>query len=232
MNYLYCPAGNYEDFASGRVIHGARGIPNFPVRLIAEIFGRAKEASSKKDHLIVYDPCCGGAYSLTIIGLFYGSCIEKIYGSDISADMIECARQNLDLLNNDGLDKRRVELEQLYAEFGKDSHKEAIRSVDQIRLRLQRDINSETFVADCTKKLPEIKPDIIITDIPYGNLVNWGGEGEINAMMESLFDIAGENTILAVSMDKSQRITSEKWQRIAKQNIGKRRFEILCNKQL
>ena len=41
MNYFFCPAGNYEDFASGRVIYGAKGIPNFPVRLIAEIFGRA-----------------------------------------------------------------------------------------------------------------------------------------------------------------------------------------------
>ena len=232
MNYLYCPAGNYEDFASGRVIHGAKGIPNFPVRLIAEIFGRALEASAKKDHLTVYDPCCGGAYSLTIIGLFYGKTIEKIYGSDISDEMIECARKNLELLTYDGLDRRRMELEKLYEEFGKDSHKDAIRSLEQIRLRLGSDIESETFVADCTKTLPEIKPDIIITDIPYGNLVNWGGEGEINAMMESLFDIAGKDTILAVSMDKSQRITSDKWQRIAKQNIGKRRFEILCKKHL
>lgn len=48
MNYFFCPAGNYEDFASGRVIYGAKGIPNFPVRLIAEIFGRALKASGKK----------------------------------------------------------------------------------------------------------------------------------------------------------------------------------------
>ena len=55
MNYFFCPAGNYEDFASGRVIYGAKGIPNFPVRLIAEIFGRALKASGKKDRLYVYD---------------------------------------------------------------------------------------------------------------------------------------------------------------------------------
>lgn len=230
MNYLYCPDGNYEDFASGRVIYGAKGIPNFPVRLIAEIFGRAKEASPKKDHLMVYDPCCGGAYSLTIIGFFYGNCIEKIYGSDISADMIECAGRNLELLTYDGLERRRQELEKMYAEFGKDSHRDAIRSAENLRLKLDRDIASEVFEADCTKALPDIKPDIIITDIPYGNLVDWGGAGEINAMMESLFDIAGEDTVLAVCMDKSQKIASEKWQRIARQNIGKRRFEILRKK--
>ena len=232
MNYLYCPAGNYEDFASGRVIHGAKGIPNFPVRLIAEIFGRAMAASPKKDHLVVYDPCCGGAYSLAIIGFFYGSSIEKIYGSDISEDMIECARKNLELLTYEGLDRRRSELHKLYEEFGKDSHLDAIGSVETLRRRLGGEIASEAFVADCTKALPDIKPDIIITDIPYGNLVDWGGEGEISAMMESLYNIAGEDTILAVCMDKSQKITGDKWQRTAKQNIGKRRFEILCIKQL
>ena len=57
MNYLHCPADNYEDYASGRVIYGGKGIPNFPARLIAEIFGRAMEACGKKEGLSVYDPC-------------------------------------------------------------------------------------------------------------------------------------------------------------------------------
>lgn len=41
MNYLYCGDANFEDFASGRVLYGGNGIPNFPVRLLNEIFGRA-----------------------------------------------------------------------------------------------------------------------------------------------------------------------------------------------
>ena len=227
MDYLYCPARNYEDFASGRVIYGAKGIPNFPVRLIAEIFGRALEASCKKDMLSIYDPCCGGAYSLTIIGFFYGTRINKIYGSDISEDMILCAKKNLKLLTYDGLDERRMELEKLYAEHGKDSHSEAIKSAERLRLKLDREIPSETFVADCTKILPDIKPDIIITDIPYGNLVDWGGKGEINAMLSRLWEIAWDDTVLAVSMDKSQKVLYDHWKKIEKQNIGKRRFEIL-----
>jgi len=227
MNFFFCPAGNYEDFASGRVIYGAKGIPNFPVRLIAEIFGRALKASGKKDRLYVYDPCCGGAYSLTIIGFFYGKSIEKMYASDISEDMVLCARRNLKLLTYDGLDERRLELENLYTEHGKDSHLEAIGSADRLRLKLDGEIASEAFVADCTKMLPDIKPDIIITDIPYGNLVDWGGEGEINAMLRKLWEISGDDTILAVSMDKSQKVIYDCWKRIEKQNIGKRRFEIL-----
>lgn len=145
--FFFCPAGNYEDFASGRVIYGAKGIPNFPVRLIAEIFGRALKASGKKDRLYVYDPCCGGAYSLTIIGFFYGKSIEKMYASDISEDMVLCARRNLKLLTYDGLDERRLELENLYTEHGKDSHLEAIGSADRLRLKLDGEIASEAFVA-------------------------------------------------------------------------------------
>jgi hypothetical protein len=38
--YKYGLDENYEDFASGRVIYSGKGIPNYPVRLITEIFGR------------------------------------------------------------------------------------------------------------------------------------------------------------------------------------------------
>ena len=62
--------------------------------------------------------------------------------------------------------------------------------------------------------------------------MNWGGEGELDVMMDNLLRLAGDDTVLAVSMDKSQKISSEGWRRVEKQNIGKRRFEILCKKQL
>ena len=98
MIYKYGTAEIYEDFASGRVIYGGKGIPNYPVRLITEIFGRAMEYSNKKEDLIVNYPGCGGAYALTILGFFYGEKIEKIYGSDISEEMVTSARKNLNLL--------------------------------------------------------------------------------------------------------------------------------------
>ena len=67
MEYKYCNNDNFEDYASGRVLYSAEGVPNFPVRLINEIFGYALEYSSKKQNLCVYDPCCGGGYSLTVL---------------------------------------------------------------------------------------------------------------------------------------------------------------------
>lgn len=63
MQYKYCPNTNFEDLSSGRVIYSSSGVPNFPVRLLNEIFLRCVEYSEKKTHLNVYDPCCGGGYS-------------------------------------------------------------------------------------------------------------------------------------------------------------------------
>ena len=77
---------------------------------------------------------------------------------------------------------------------------------------------------------PEVvAPDIIITDVPYGNLVEWEGGSpvSIDDMAEQLHRIAHEDTILAICMDKSQKLSSNRWKRLEKNNVGKRRFEIL-----
>ncbi|EOS43872.1 hypothetical protein C809_03730 [Lachnospiraceae bacterium MD335] len=91
------------------------------------------------------------------------------------------------------------------------------------------DVSAEIFEADCTKALPQVFPDIIITDVPYGNLVEWDS-GEliaIDLMLEQLWTISHENTILAICMNKKQKINCSKWKRLEKQSIGKRKFEIL-----
>ena len=49
MVYKYSPDGNFEDYASGKVLYGMRGVPNFPVRLIQKIFLRAA-GFCPKDH--------------------------------------------------------------------------------------------------------------------------------------------------------------------------------------
>ena len=138
MEYKYADNGNYEDFSSGRVLYGGKGIPNFPVRLINEIFGRAAHHLGKEDELVVYDPCCGGGYSLTVLGFFYSEKIAKIYGSDVDENMIGHARKNLALLQADGLDARKQELETLFDTYHKDSHREALESVEVLKKRLTK----------------------------------------------------------------------------------------------
>lgn len=93
MEYLYCKNDNFQDFASGRVLYGGKGIPNFPIRLLLEIYSRALSYLNKEEDLVIYDPCCGGGYALTILGYYQNRYISKIYGSDIDEDMVAHAKK-------------------------------------------------------------------------------------------------------------------------------------------
>ena len=152
-----------------------------------------------------------------------------MYGSDIDENMVSHARKNVTLLTDMGIQKRKDEIQQLYEEYGKNSHREALHSCNRLKDMLSQNVLTEIFEADCTKALPQIFPDIIITDIPYGNLVEWenGELISLDNMLEQLWLISHEKTILAICMDKKQKINCDKWKRLEKQNIGKRRFEIL-----
>ena len=76
--------------------------------------------------------------------------------------------------------------------------------------------------------LPQISPDIIITDISYGNLVTWHTQSNdpIYDMLQQLAAISHKDTVLAISMDKKQKVSHPAWIRKKKQIISKRKFEI------
>lgn len=231
MEYKYGKNENYEDYASGRVIYSDQGITNFPVRLAIEIFGRCLSYLEKETEITVYDPCCGGAYLLTILGYHYHEVICKIVGSDIDEAALDTAARNLGLLTPQGLSKRKKELEQFYQQYQKQSHKEALESISRFEtLPMGNTIQVDLFHQDCLKPIEHtICPDIIITDVPYGELVEWGSQGEnhINLMMDRLYEIASKDTILAVCSNKKQKIVNDnKWKRLEKQNVGKRKFEL------
>ena len=118
---------------------------------------------------------------------------------------------------------------ELYRLYQKPSHADALESCKRFEQMVSREISVSIFRADCTRELPAIAPDIIITDVPYGNLVEWEGGSpvSIDDMAEQLHRIAHEDTILAICMDKSQKLSSNRWKRLEKNNVGKRRFEIL-----
>lgn len=234
MQYKYCEHDNYEDYASGRVLYSAEGVANFPVRLINEMFGYAKEYSVKKQDLCVYDPCCGGGYSLTVLGFMNADVIKRLCGSDVDTKMVEVAGKNLALLREDGLEKRSAEIKALYELYGKASHADALESVVRLKKKMHGGIATEVFVADCTEELPRLLPDIIITDVPYGNLVEWNTESNdpLYDMLQQLAGISHQDTVLAVSMDKKQKVIHPAWIRKKKQIIGKRKFEIYVRNKL
>lgn len=228
MQYKYAVNDNYEDFASGRVLYHARGVPNFPVRLINEIYLRCLEYSNKKKDICLYDCCCGGGYSLTVLGFLNQQSISKIIASDIDYKMIEIAKLNLSLLSKEGIKRRIDEIHLYYEQFNKKSHRDAAESAIRLSKLIQKEIEVQIFQANALQPIQyDIKPDIIITDVPYGKLVDWQeGTDEINLLMESLSKICSNETVVAISMDKKQKINNMHFKRLEKQNVGKRRFEI------
>lgn len=232
MEYKYAQNDNFEDFASGRVIYHMGGEPTFPVRLALEMFERCRQYSAKKSELSLYDCCCGGAYMLTVLGLMKSSTITKLYGSDIDPKSIKLAEDNLSLLTTSGLQRRRNELEALYKQYGKESHREALVSLNRFEKLTTNELKTSVFLRNALEPGELFfTPDIIITDVPYGNMAEWNeGSGGINQMMSAIYRICGHDTILCICMDKKQKLQTDLYQRLERQMIGKRKFEIYKRK--
>ena len=230
MEYKYGKNDNYEDFSSGRVLYHVRGMTNFPVRLAQEIYGRCLEYSSKKKDICLYDCCCGGGYLLTVLGFLNQDTIGKIIGSDIDIELLSVAKKNLSLLSEAGINKRIAEIEQMIASFQKQSHIEAKKSAVRLKNLIKTNIQFEVFYADALKEINlKEKPDIIITDVPYGNLVDWKSDEQnvISKLLDNLYEICSSDTVIGLCMNKKTKIRNKKYIRLERQQIGKRKFEIL-----
>jgi len=230
MEYKYGKNDNYEDFSAGRVLYNVKGMTNFPVRLAQEIYGRCLEHSPKKDNICLYDCCCGGGYLLTVLGFLNQDTIRKIIGSDINIDILGIAKKNLSLLSEEGINRRITEIEQMIASYQKQSHIEAKNSAIALKGLIKNNIEFTVFQCDALNAINlDVKPDIIITDVPYGYMVNWGGDEEnpIDKLLDSLYEICSSDTIIGLCMNKKQKARSEKFMRLEKEQVGKRKFEIL-----
>ncbi|MGI6576124.1 MAG: hypothetical protein ACOX3A_09905 [bacterium] len=230
MEYKYGKNGNYEHFSSGRVLYHGSGMTNFPVRLAQEIYGRCLQYLPKKKNICVYDCCCGGGYLLTVLGFLNQDTIGRIIGSDINMELINTAQKNLSLLSIEGINRRITEIEQMIASYHKQSHVEAKNSAVILKSLLKTKIETEVFQADATKYISmQVKPDIIVTDIPYGHMVAWSGNEEnvIDQLLDMIYEICSPNTIIGLCMHKKQKVRNEKFTRLEKQQIGKRQFTIL-----
>lgn len=230
---------NYEDYSSGRVIYGAPEATNFPVRLVSEIFLRCNDYLSKKRNnslYNIYDPFCGVGYSLTVLGFLHGSQIKNIFASDVDKNILEFAHKNLSLLNNEGIDIRIVELTNYFKEYGKLSHKEALKSAERLKevvKLLNIGIFNFQFNILTEAKLPELVKDIdiVIADVPYGKLAEWesldADTNPIQVTLNKIKDRLSDISVVAIVMNKKQEIKHEGYNRIEKFNIGKRKVVIL-----
>lgn len=223
---------DYTDFASGRVLYSAPGTTGFPVRLTSEILQRAFAILGTGGHngpYTIYDPCCGGAFLLTTIGFLFPERIAQLIATDFDSNVLEIAVKNLSLLSPEGLAKRREELAGLAAAYGKDSHKEALDSLERLRRRLgARRIGFLCQQRDITdiKSSPVQGVDIIVTDIPYGQLVSWGGSGEdpLDTLFVNCRQALSSAGVLVIVADKRPRLQHQAFQRREFLKLGKRQI--------
>lgn len=242
MNYKYITEKeNYEDLASGRVLLNSPGTTAFPVRLAGEIFLRAKARLQRKTEskrYTLYDPCCGGGYLLATLGILYGEDLERIIGSDQNANVLDIARINLSMLNINGINKRKERLMQLFREYGKASHQQAIDSAERLKQRIEarhRTIETLCFQADILASPPvlPVRADLVITDIPYGSTVEWIVEdprerlNPIERMLDNLLAVVSPHAVVAVIADKAQKVDHAGYHRLERFKTGKRQVVLL-----
>jgi hypothetical protein len=242
MNYRFAVENrNYIDYSSGRVFYNQKGTTAFPVRLASEIYQLSKSILINQGFhkpYVVYDPCSGGAYLLTSIGYLHGEEISKIYASDIDETIIPLAQKNLALLTRDGLEDRIKEIQNMIKAFGKESHLEALESALTLKGILEKrdkSIEVKCFVADITKDKSTSScinnVNIVITDIPYGDIVNWScvhsEEEAVEKLLDNLCEIISSYSVISIISKSKIKIRHKDFKIIERFIMGKRQITIL-----
>lgn len=237
MQYKYAKEQqDYSDFSSGRVFYSLPGHPAFPVRLASEIFQRCiairKKIYENSTPCVLYDPCCGAAYHLSVLAFLHGEHIQKILASDVDEKAVSIAKRNLALLSPGGLENRIGEISKMLEQYGKDSHKETLKSANILKNKLFSSSETNVFQANATNRkeiLDHIQAksvDIVFTDVPYGQHSQWHDSESSNpleSMLHALLGILSSSSLVAIASDKQQKVAHENFQRLEQFQVGKRR---------
>jgi len=183
MAYRYAVTReHYADF-SGGVLHSAPGFPAFPARLASEMFQRAL-AFSTAPTARVWDPCCGSGNLLTTVTLLHPDRITGVFGSDVDPAALELARKNLGLLDAQGMAARADELRARAERLDKPAYVDAAEAARRLGRRLahcggtlERGVASADVFdpSQLRRALDGRRPDVVLTDVPYGERTSWRG---------------------------------------------------------
>ncbi|ASU86460.1 rRNA methyltransferase [Nocardiopsis gilva YIM 90087] len=242
MTYRYATErADRSDLATGHVLRSAPGHPGFPVRLADELFQRAASHLGS-DPLRLWDPCCGSGYLATVLGLLHRDRLAHILATDVDPDALGIAARNLDLLTVDGLAARERELRAGAAEFGKPSFLEradAARRLADGLAGLGGDLPhtvrpGDAFVPDP----PEHPVDLVVTDVPYGDLTHWSGDvpapgtDPLPALLHSLASVLPDHAVLAVTARARKIPLPDGVRALERVRVGNRAAVVLHARQL
>jgi len=239
---------DYSDLSSGRVFYSQPGHPAFPVRLASEIFQRCLalcQTSQLISPCVVYDPCCGAAYHLSVLAYLHWQSIREVIGSDVNGEAILLAKRNLGLLSSDGMNKRIAEISEMLRLYGKESHKVALDSACRMRDRIDtmasgHSLTTRAFQASALdgrtlgENFKSNRVDIVFADVPYGWHSRWHEPDSdkepanpVGRMLDALQGVLLPTSIVAIVSDKRQKIPYDRYQRVEHFQVGKRRVVIL-----
>ena len=253
MEYKFTPRHeNYAPYASGGVFHSAPGHPAFPVRLAVEIFRRClhwRAAGSAAGPFVLYDPCCGGAYHLATLPWFNWEQIAAIYASDLDAVALGVAARNLALLSPEGMARRVDELAAMHGAWGKPSHAAALADAQalqarQAELSAGHAIGTHLFRADATDGaavaavaagVAGARIDVVIADVPYGQISTWQGGTSALAqgadpvwrLLDALLPVLAGGAVVALAAGKGDKLKHERYRRLERFTVGKRQIALL-----
>ena len=249
MGYRYAERRpEHADLASGSVLHSLPGRPAFPVRLASELLLRClavRAEAGLHGPALVHDPCCGGASLLTALGFLHPERLRGLIGSDLDPDAVRLARRNLALLTPDGLDARIGLLRERLAAYGRDSYAEAVERAGRLRARLAGGgPPASCFTADAAdpaalrRGLGGDRPDVVLTDLPYGRASGWAGgvaarpgpdgaPGPAWLVLDALAAVVGPGPVIAVVTDKAEPVAHDGFRRLERLQLGHRRAAVL-----
>ncbi|MEO3805556.1 rRNA methyltransferase [Nonomuraea sp. B1E8] len=213
MSYRHATVrADYSDLSSGSVLHSAAGFPAFPVRLASEIFQRALALRGGDRPAVVWDPCCGSGYLLTVLALSHRSRIASVLASDLDPEALGLAGRNLALLGRAGLAARAADLEARSVRFGKPAYGAAAHAAHRLAAELDAaggDVphavrQADVFDPDQLRRaLGHRAPDIVVTDVPYGEQTHWYGSGAasgVTGMVAALSAVLPPGSVIAVTV--------------------------------
>lgn len=178
MTYRYAvDRADGSVLASGHVLRSAPGFPGFPVRLASELFQRAA-VHVGDTRVRLWDPCCGSGYLAAVLGLLHRERIASVRATDVDPDAVELAGRNLRLLTAEGLAEREEELRRSARDFGRPAFVERARDARALARGLARDggdLPHEAAVADVFSAVEPVAADLVVTDVPYGEMTRWSG---------------------------------------------------------